>query len=458
MMTIHRNLTRLLVMAAAFAFVLSPAGPVVAGWLDGVKEMKIGKETHPVCPEDYLIKRGLPVREVPDEENAAIEYVKAMNLYVEVPGGLEKIHNYVLTEPWIEEAKALVPWLEKNAAAIATIREGAKKKDCKFPLFGTPGMPVMGVLLPHLSVSRALARLLVVEGAYLEHQNKYREALDMYLVAAKMGYHVSKEPFLISGLVGIACDAMAARAIERCILRNRLDTATLSYLRDNLDGIGKAAESYEASMASERAFGISTVDDLFNRPSLFYEAFRGGEERVSRLKQVLPVVPGRSLGLRAIMKSDFRRYWNVMDEWIQLPDHIALRPENRHDQEFREDLPPWSLGRMLLPALDRARISFVRNKATTAILTAQVALEMYRNKEGEYPQKLDQLKGILGEIPVDPFTNEPLKYRRTEEGYVVYSVGEDLRDDGGKRGVTRYEPDIVGRYPLPPPKPFEARE
>ncbi len=110
---------------------------------------------------------------------------------------------------------------------------------------------------------------------------------------------------------------------------------------------------------------------------------------------------------------------------------------------------------MLLPALSRARISFVRLKGIKAVLTAQVALEIYRNKERNYPQRLDQLKGILDEIPVDPFTNEPLKYRRTEEGYVVYSVSDNLVDDGGEGSLATQTKDIVGRFPLPEPEPLK---
>jgi Txe/YoeB family toxin of Txe-Axe toxin-antitoxin module len=62
-----------------------------------------------------------------------------------------------------------------------------------------------------------------------------------------------------------------------------------------------------------------------------------------------------------------------------------------------------------------------------------------------------EVEQVLDEIPNNPFTDEPLKYRRTKNGYIVYSVGQDLVDDGGKGD------DIVGRRPFPEPNPLKPK-
>ncbi len=453
MMRTYRNLSKSFVAAAAITILFLTTTPAFPGWLDGVKEIKIGDKTYPVCPEDYLIERGFPVRDVPDEQNFAIEYVEAINLYSELAPEFQYICSYVLGNVWIDEAKALLPWLEKNRATMDALREGGEKSDCKFPCLGTRGMSLMSILLPHLQHMRNLGRLLAIHGKYLESKGEYRAALDDYLLMAKMGYHVSREPILISGLVGIAVDAMSAAAIEKCLLRNRLDQDTLDYLRRKLSSVGRSWENYEISMSGERAFGLTMVDDLCRRP----EEFRGlvGELKgFPNATQIVGLGGANSLGLRAILKSDFRRYWNAVDEWNELPDHLAFQPENDLDEDkIVSELPPWSLGKMLLPALSHARLSFVRMKATKAILATQVGLEIYRNKNRRYPQTLGQLKGILDEIPIDPFTNEPLKYRRTKDGYVVYSVNDNLVDDGGD--IRAGGEDIGSRFPLPEPEPFK---
>jgi hypothetical protein len=35
-------------------------------------------------------------------------------------------------------------------------------------------------------------------------------------------------------------------------------------------------------------------------------------------------------------------------------------------------------------------------------------------------------------VPTDPFNDQPLRYRKLTKGYIVYSLGPDFTDDGGK--------------------------
>jgi len=39
----------------------------------------------------------------------------------------------------------------------------------------------------------------------------------------------------------------------------------------------------------------------------------------------------------------------------------------------------------------------------------------------------------LPEVPQDPFDGRQLRYRRLEPGFLVYSIGPDETDDGGKQ-------------------------
>ncbi|MFW6162335.1 MAG: hypothetical protein ACODAJ_06160 [Planctomycetota bacterium] len=42
-----------------------------------------------------------------------------------------------------------------------------------------------------------------------------------------------------------------------------------------------------------------------------------------------------------------------------------------------------------------------------------------------------RLEKRLDALPPDPFDGQPLRYRTTDDGFVVYAVGEDGKDDGG---------------------------
>jgi hypothetical protein len=53
-----------------------------------------------------------------------------------------------------------------------------------------------------------------------------------------------------------------------------------------------------------------------------------------------------------------------------------------------------------------------------------------------WPDSLAEIPtSILPSIPTDPFDGKPLRYLRLDDGAVVYSVGENLRDDSGELTV-----------------------
>jgi len=84
------------------------------------------------------------------------------------------------------------------------------------------------------------------------------------------------------------------------------------------------------------------------------------------------------------------------------------------------------------------------------LTTLAIALSGYRTEHGEYPEKLQSLSPeYFAKLPVDPYGDGPYKYRRTADGFVLYSFSDNERDDGG---VTDPEDpyergDIVVRVP-----------
>ncbi|KKK93223.1 hypothetical protein LCGC14_2695040, partial [marine sediment metagenome] len=75
-----------------------------------------------------------------------------------------------------------------------------------------------------------------------------------------------------------------------------------------------------------------------------------------------------------------------------------------------------------------------------------VALAAYKAEKAGYPKTLAELRATYGkEIPGDRFSGKPLVYRRTGTGYVLYSVGSNGEDDGGKEDEDGDTDDIVVR-------------
>jgi hypothetical protein len=73
------------------------------------------------------------------------------------------------------------------------------------------------------------------------------------------------------------------------------------------------------------------------------------------------------------------------------------------------------------------------------------ALERYRRARGEYPETLAALvPQFMIKIPNDLMTGESLKYHRTDKDkFRLYSVGWNLKDDGGTTNSNRTDGDWV---------------
>ena len=89
---------------------------------------------------------------------------------------------------------------------------------------------------------------------------------------------------------------------------------------------------------------------------------------------------------------------------------------------------------ILLPSLHKAGV--LRDQAAMDFELARLAfaLAAYKADKGQYPPDLASLaKEYVREVPADLFTGKPLIYKPDGGGYLLYSVGPDGKDDGGKR-------------------------
>jgi len=76
----------------------------------------------------------------------------------------------------------------------------------------------------------------------------------------------------------------------------------------------------------------------------------------------------------------------------------------------------------------------VGTQTQSSLMLTSLALHAYKLDHGSYPSSLAQLApAYLESLPADPFApSGTFKYRRIGNKYLLYSVGPDGKDDGGK--------------------------
>jgi hypothetical protein len=130
----------------------------------------------------------------------------------------------------------------------------------------------------------------------------------------------------------------------------------------------------------------------------------------------------------------------MVDHLYNYCDNIAHKtPAQIHferidgEKEFMKIVKGNLLLEMLAPAFERVVETGYRIKTEIQATVAIIALQRYKEDKGQYPDSLNDLivADYLKELPIDPWSDKPLIYRKTESSFTLYSVGLDFKDDGG---------------------------
>ncbi|MBI4243254.1 MAG: hypothetical protein HY606_04110 [Planctomycetes bacterium] len=103
----------------------------------------------------------------------------------------------------------------------------------------------------------------------------------------------------------------------------------------------------------------------------------------------------------------------------------------------------------MLPALGSFHTRQAEITAKFDGLEIALALKIYKSKNVEYPDSLnDIIPEYVSELPRDPFTGQNYIYRKEGEGFIVYSIGRNERDDNGlydEKSLQRKHDDLAWR-------------
>jgi hypothetical protein len=111
-----------------------------------------------------------------------------------------------------------------------------------------------------------------------------------------------------------------------------------------------------------------------------------------------------------------------------------MRYGGRITRKARTNLITHILLALSLSRLGELQVNEDQVKMSYEIEMLAVALACFHAEQGRWPAELKELcPSLLKAIPPDRFSEKPLIYRPGEKGYLLYSVGRNLRDDGGQR-------------------------
>lgn len=399
----------------------------------------IGGTTYGVVPDSVLKEYGLKIKPIAFQDNAAFDYLRAMEVYWE-PENLDMDRGELwqaLGNPrWSGMAGPSVrEYLAKNAQTLKHIKAGAAKHACCFPYLLRQGQEVdegtLGQLaLPYLERARRLALFVVLAGRAQEFEGDAARALDTYLLALSLGDDVAQEAPLINGLVGNAVNAIGSSAIERCLVKaDDLDEEALADIQKRVSELWRKRPDMRAALRVEHERRARWIEYAIRNADAVVKAW--GEE-------AMPGARAWAESVKTEAGADaFRREMQLRDEFIDRVSMLPLPEYLEKQDELKAGIEPKlsPMVREFLSSELTALILYGRRDLEWHVLDATLGLERYRAEHDKYPRSLDEVKDLMLLGAIDPLSGTPLRYRLEGDGsFTIWSVGEDLTNDGGEVG------------------------
>ncbi|MDD3925506.1 MAG: hypothetical protein PHT33_02490 [bacterium] len=326
---------------------------------------------------------------------------------------------------------------------VALTERAVAMPDCRFDL-NYNDLNSLTAFEPHDRL-RSLFWIINDYGKALRIRGHQREALQIIRLQFLLPEALLGEPFMLSHLKMDHMDRMASERIHELLEGKNGDIAPEDYAVLVYE-LGRKIAAREASLGRvvegettlfllpvyldpPPDFGITgmTDDGCDDKPWRMWTVIKY-LSRPLLLGSAACQIRYTAAILKPIRQSYFRGHARLQQAEKKLERDFPFL------QEWRAGYSNFYVG----AASDTAKLQVTRQA---------LALRCYRLRYGAYPMQLKQLvPACLPELPLDPFTGREYVYRRQKRGFVLYSLGEDLKDDGGQDEPTkpgRLPPDIV---------------
>jgi hypothetical protein len=301
--------------------------------------------------------------------------------------------------------------LEKVFAGYAKLmqllEQAANCPDFDPQLDGTePPVRFVESVIERSSKQRQVVRVARAWSALLLSKGRADDALAVQVRSLRLARHWQRQPLMIGYLVTVACEQAAMDGVNQVLQAGRVSSRARQALEaelallDNMDG-------YNWALRSERAYSLTTARDIPGSGSWLMRGF------------------ANQLALGLI---------DLFDQYLEQGARLYAEVASHTRTVFaprRGPNPYGAVVRLLEPSLAAIREPAERTRAMSRSLRVLSALQIREAKGGDRIPKLADL-GLPADATIDPYSGGPLRVKKLPVGWMVYSVGRNLADDGGK--------------------------
>ncbi len=310
-----------------------------------------------------------------------------------------------------------------NQDSLALLHRAAGLEQCCYPMGWSPSQATP---YPPLDVIRN-GQLLCLSGLLAFDDDRTEAGAEALLAALCIARSAGRVPTVYGPLVCTSIRRQAVSSLEWGLSRVVLTDEQARPLQEAL-GTEDGPEGLKRSLAGH----LCTRLPRFESPQLCREDY---------LPSAAMLKTYGALGLGA---KEGVLFVDMMESYLD----VTRQPFSQWqaataalDVELNKTLR----GCVLLAPQGRGAFSgllmgYIESRARSEAARTALAVERYRLAKGQLPETLtDLVPEYLGSVPLDPFDGAALRYQTLAAGFVVYSIGRNGWDDGGRPPTPGHE-------------------
>jgi hypothetical protein len=381
-----------------------------------------------------------------------------------------------MERPWSkEEFPVVAEWLERNSKQIGLMAEASRRTRFYVPMVcsGEPDLFIKEAIWPMIQIAREAARTLITRAMLNVKAGKVDEAWADLLACHRLARLFSQGATLVERLVALGVEAQTQAADVALVSYGHLSAEEATRLANDLRSLPPMAPFAESVNHTERYLYLECVllvardgpiaglrrffgdpndaktptantplgDPVWRGPVDWDEALRIGNASFDRIYEgfTSPTPAQRRAAIEQLERDRIRMETEAQDpKWKAENLRAAPSPSVAAGRQIARFLLSWFSPSPSFYATweDRA----MAHRIMDPLL---FALAAYRAEQGEYPAELAGLcPKYVKSLPADPFGTGPIRYKREPPGYVLYSVGPNGRDDGGRNWNLESNPNL----------------
>ncbi|HEX3602083.1 MAG TPA: hypothetical protein VHU84_18155, partial [Lacipirellulaceae bacterium] len=402
----------------------------------GLNEIPSADSTLQPLKEDDLVDRMLELFPSVEAGSAPLE--------------THKLLSQVQKHPWVGgQLPPISAWVDANAAPLDLVVEASHRERFYSPSLtplANPKDRLIGMTLPHRLGAREAARALAIRAMRRVGDKHLAEAWQDILAQHRLAQLVAQGPTVVEQDAAWVISNTACRETIALLSSEQLTKDLAQQIQHDLASLAPFANVADRTDQFERLLELDAV--VNNDFELFaalqpdgkpphLRANRGSIDRNLILEQLNTKYDAAVAAMRL---PTFEARKAAFDQLLAQSPPVPTDDNIETSQMVAAFLSRNARSEMLgsfvtSSVLPSASVTSAAEDRTNTYLTLTklaAALAVFQTEHGNYPEKLEErAPAVLDKLPVDLYHGKPYLYKRTNDGYLLYTAGENGIDDGG---------------------------